>query len=356
MKYTSTSRNLTIFFSIIMRFFSLQISLQIIVLSVFFCLCFSGLSSCVSNVSNVDLPYTEKIVINGLLIAGEPVQNIQISRTLPPLATFNYDAIFVGDAKVTLTFDRRTVELRLRQPTRGDTLPNGQPAGRRSFYEAPDVKVEAGKNYTLRVEWQGKVAEAETTVPAEPNVVSQELRFGTTSTIVTIGTAIALGAVQPTVEDTSTTRSGPPRLFSVRVTEAVITVRLRQQGSEMSRIATARYFDATQMRRDSVGGNLGLGLNGIQTAQRAVEGIVTLVQRTNIFRLTPTAANNVYSMVTVQTADSAYYEYAETLARAQQSGNSFFGSEGLNPRWNVKGDGIGLFVGTAQKILRLERR
>jgi Domain of unknown function (DUF4249) len=131
------------------------------------------LSSCFGTISDpVELPYDEKIVVRALLIVGESLNDIQISRTLPPLDTFSYEKVFIGNAKATLVIDGQTFQLQLQSRTTTATT-----SPYRSLYHIPNLRVQAGKTYALRVEWQspsGKslVAEASTRTPAEPQIDS----------------------------------------------------------------------------------------------------------------------------------------------------------------------------------------
>jgi hypothetical protein len=58
-------------------------------------------------------------------------------------------------------------------------------------------------------------------------------------------------------------------------------------------------------------------------------------------------------VASVTAFDKAYYTYALTRSRGQQASNLFGGTNGENVVWNIKGDGIGLFIGvaTAQRVV-----
>jgi hypothetical protein len=304
--------------------------------------------SCTSTVTDIQLTSTERIVVSGLLIADAPLRNIQISRTLPPLDTFTVDRVFIGDAKASITVDGQTIALRLQAQTPADTLANGKPAPRRSFYEAPGLTVQAGKTYALRVEWQGKVATAETVVPAAPVVEQSHLTFSRTSEFTTNANVFLTG-------DTTKILAKNGMIAVVPATTAVVTLSVRARSTEMYRVFSFIVRDAQS--RDSLGGDAALGVQNAQSGASASSGTVTLRQTISLVRrfpsfilpariFPPTASGSLI----VQAADSAYYDYVVSNARAN-SGNNPIGAEGINPRWNVKGDGIGLFIGTSQTRL-----
>lgn len=306
--------------------------------------------SCTSTITDISIPSTERIVVTGLLIAGEPVRNIQISRSLPPLDTFNYAKIFVGNANVTLTVDGQTTALRLQAQTPADTLPDGKPAPYRSFYEAPGLVAQSGKTYQLRVEVSGKVATAETFVPFAPNVVQPQLTFSRTSEFTTNANIFLTG-------DSTKLLTKNGMIAIVSATLAVVTLTVRAQPTEMYRVSTLVMRD--ELSRDTLGGATGLGVQNVQSGINATNGTLSLRQTLSLVRRFPPAnfilparifPPSAFASVVVQASDSAYYDYVVSNARAN-SGNNPIGSEGINPRWNVKGDGIGLFIGTAQTRL-----
>ncbi len=304
--------------------------------------------SCTSTVTDIQLTSTERIVVSGLLIADAPLRNIQISRTLPPLDTFTVDRVFIGDAKASITVDGQTIALRLQAQTPADTLANGKPAPRRSFYEAPGLTVQAGKTYALRVEWQGKVATAETVVPAAPIVEQSRLTFSRTSEFTTNANVFLTG-------DTTKILTKNGMIAVVPATTAVVTLSIRARSTEMYRVFSFIVRDSQS--RDSLGGDAALGVQNAQSGASASSGTVTLRQTISLVKRFPSfiLPARIYpptasGALIVQAADSAYYDYVVSNARAN-SGNNPIGAEGINPRWNVKGDGIGLFIGTSQTRL-----
>jgi hypothetical protein len=127
-------------------------------------LSFVALSSC-SEIISTDILYESKtrLVVSGVLIAGEPIRNIYVTRTFSPFDSLSTRSARLTTANVSIEIDGRVIPLVRQQvirqgfPSPADTL--------FSFFEAPHVIAEAGKTYTLHIIWQGLKAEVITVVP-----------------------------------------------------------------------------------------------------------------------------------------------------------------------------------------------
>lgn len=109
-----------------------------------------------------DLPFEERLVIRGVLQAGDTVSTIYVGRTLPyrePVYfeyTSSYDASsWVKNATVSIACD-------------GISYPIHYVA--KGNYANDSLIVQTGKAYALTVEWQGKRVEAQTVVPSDPEL------------------------------------------------------------------------------------------------------------------------------------------------------------------------------------------
>jgi hypothetical protein len=272
---------------------------------------FAILTSCFGAISDpVELPYDEKLVIRALLVVGEPLNDIQISRTLPPLDTFSYEKVFVGNANVTLTIDGQPSQLELQvRTTTATTTPY------RSLYRIPNLRVQAGKTYALNVEWQspsGKklVAQASTRTPTEPQIDSVR---------VTVTFPLTLAGTPDTVFTTEAFTKGRPNEM-MRVGSLV----LNPVGQV---IATRGYGEVTFF-----------------------EQIAQSVLQSNSWRFTSATTQiltgQLQTRAIVETYDGDYYKYYQTRNRSGQP--SPLNPGGPNIDWNVKGDGIGVFAGMIQ--------
>ncbi|MBM3298349.1 MAG: DUF4249 family protein [Deltaproteobacteria bacterium] len=117
-----------------------------------------GLTSC-SEGSPVE-PTTELVVVRGYLYAGEPVTDIQLTKTIS-LSSVDSTAPPVNDASVDLIKEGRTYRLVL---TPGDS----------GYYHYPgnDLEVKEGDRFDINVRYGGRTATATTSVPPPPDSVT----------------------------------------------------------------------------------------------------------------------------------------------------------------------------------------
>ena len=268
------------------------------------CLCLA--SACTQS---PELPYEEKLVIRGLLEAGQNAVDIQISRTIPPLDEFSYEKIFIGDAKAHITVGGEVFPLEL-QP-RGSTAAN---VPYRSLYRAQGLRIKPGKTYRIDVEWRGLRAFAETRVPLFPALDSAAIRY----------------TILPT------TQNGIPTLDTAFESFAFA----RAKNNELLRVGTTIHDPS----------------NGRQISSRGygeavfIERDAFITATSNIWRLPGAAAavlnGQAECRVNVEAYDGAFYRYYQTRARSGQIG--LFSPGGPNIEWNVQGDGIGEFAGVSR--------
>jgi hypothetical protein len=105
-------------------------------------------------------PAAEEVVVRGYLYAGEPVTDIQLTRTLP-LGSQETEAPPINDAEVSLEKNGATYAF---VPSPGDS----------GYYHYPgtDLTVQAGDVFRIHVRSGGRDIKAETTVPAAPDSVT----------------------------------------------------------------------------------------------------------------------------------------------------------------------------------------
>jgi hypothetical protein len=64
------------------------------------------------------------------------------------------------------------------------------------------------------------------------------------------------------------------------------------------------------------------------------------------FWIYPESDSNFAISATISSFDAPYYDFLQTYSNSSNRG-SVFGTGGANPKWNVTGDGIGMFIGMA---------
>lgn len=103
----------------------------------------------------VPTDYTEEIMLEGILLVGEPLQDIRVLRTLPVTDTFRFDQAILSDASVVVTADGVDV------PMSFVSGPNG------GTYRATDTsyRVKANTVYSVVVQARGSRLTASTRTP-----------------------------------------------------------------------------------------------------------------------------------------------------------------------------------------------
>ena len=283
------------------------------------------LSACTSTIdpSELQLPYEEKIVVRGLIEAGLPLSDIQISRTLPPLDTFGLDKVFVSDAQAMVRIDGMSYAMQMQPNSTPNTTTNSLTV--RSLYYAPLLTVQSGKTYQLTVQWRGKTATATTRVPAPPTPDNVRLLLNTV-----------------------------PRPDNSSITDTVFTLEatVRGQPNDVYRLG-AQLRDSLGIRNVS--------LRGFGDIVQVPESGGTVVVRSDTWRGT-TATTSSLDLVrgrltlfwVLEVYDGAYYQYF--LSRNRGGQTNPFSPGGPNVEWNVEGNGLGMFIGMAQTRRKIEVR
>jgi hypothetical protein len=274
---------------------------KMVALMSFLCL----LAACQQAVeSEVQIPYEEKIVVRGLLVAGELLSDVQISRTLPPLDVFSYEKVFLANAQASVTVDGKAYSLALQAPF--NTTPTVSPV-QRSMYAATGVRVESGKVYQLEVRWNGHTARAQTTVPFPADVSFPQLFIN-----------VVPSATLPNVRDTVLT----------------VQANVKARSGEVYRI----------------GAQMTGGTNATRSATDAVRATMDgqmVILRTDVWRNVVRFLANPATRITafVENYDPQFFDYFQTRTRGGQP--DILNPSGPNIEWNVSGDGVGVFVGMA---------
>jgi hypothetical protein len=122
-----------------------------------------GLSIIIIGCSNQNPTESENqnnLVVEGFLYAGEPINNIKLTKTLG-LGSQDTIAPPVNNAQVWLVKDGKTYQLKQ------DTQRNGY-----YIYDGNDLFIEPGNNISLEINYQGKKVTSTTIVPPKPKDVT----------------------------------------------------------------------------------------------------------------------------------------------------------------------------------------
>lgn len=272
-------------------------------------------SGCATTLPGLDFEYQEKIVISGMLLAGDTVRNINVARTLPPTEKIDYSKAGLPDAKVTLFVDGQAYPMKLQifvKQTPDSTMFLPQHAEQKTLFGAPGLVVESGKRYEIAVEWNGKQAKAATFAPAPPQTDSV-FAFSTTTTNRWTLVSESVGAV-----------------VRARANEAYLVIG-KIIAEETNLYDFSRYTSTNT------------GNSPLLTGENAVFLTLSAQPLASLVESKPVVKERV---VYVFAYDKAYYDYVSTRERSRPPTEEFF-SGGANTLWNVAGDGIGIFVGAA---------
>lgn len=263
--------------------------------------------------------YQEKIVIHGFLSAGDTVQNIEVTR----LRDFSGDTVIaIPNARVILNDGIQDYQLQL-QPVH----PSRTNLAGRTYYHAPGLVAKAGQTYKLTVEWREKKTEATTRVP------------------------------QPLLPDSVSIAPSPDENNLVvkawvrpRNNEAYIlyqTHLFKQQmkdslGLEVTESGTSEFIRQQTPDKDSV--------------QLLTSFLLTLGETARFRQIYPNL-EQFNSTAVLYAFDIAIWDYI-IMKDGRRSGisDSFaYVSQPSGIRGNIKGDGIGLFIGVATSRTPLKK-
>jgi hypothetical protein len=137
--------------------------MKIIRITVLIVLTLFAFTSCEDLEQTVDfeLPYEEKIVIDGELSLQATNISAIITKTIPPLEEVTIEKVRIEDADVKVYYEDKVIDLEL-----------SQPFGLSVYYSREPVEIKAGIEYRLEVKWKGKTAIARTTIPNIPEIKS----------------------------------------------------------------------------------------------------------------------------------------------------------------------------------------
>ncbi|MEO5929452.1 MAG: DUF4249 family protein [Candidatus Kapaibacterium sp.] len=262
----------------------------------------SILAGCETGVTTPDdIPYVEQIVVSCLLEPEKPADSLRFSRTLP--ITEKYDT-----SKAIITDLTGTIQS-------GDSIyPLRYVSGIR--YQAVGLTPKSGKVYRLNVDWHGKHVTAVTRVPFPVSI------------------------------DTITFFKAPnPRKTGDNYYRMDVAVRPGVQ----------EVYGIGYVFTNGAGVPLPQGeLNRAQSVARSqdtlADGRAHVISRGD----SPLEGPPPFSgSVSLFSFDAPYYDYFLTYAHGDEPGDRVLANTGEKIRWNVHGDGVGMFIGRAIRQITL---
>lgn len=252
------------------------------------------LSGCEQAIEDEEFPYETKLVIRGLLEDGQDIKEIFIGRTLPVAVPFRADFSNLPDAVVSLKVD--TLRYVLRHTKDG-------------LYSAPNgVKARAGKTYELLVSWGGYSAGAITRIPEAGSV----------------GGVFMVNSVNDTGK-------------SIRVMSVEVTPR----ADEAYAATWLAFTQSGQIYTEDIKYN---------TVVRKLPGATTNTVQILSAEVPASYASKPQDLgVGIYVYDTSFYDYFKTKGSSKLS-DAVFGQPSTSVRWNILGDGIGMFIGRSKTV------
>lgn len=257
------------------------------------------LNSCTETIDSVDLPYTEKLVVRAILEAGKPINNISIIKTLPALDSFDINKAAITNADAFILVDNQSYKL--------VHLGSG-------IYSAENLTAESGKKYEFKLNWNGKSCSATTTVPYPIEILE----------------ITKLAPVKnKRKNDWTVGLSG-----KIKIPAGVAVVGGFQYVDSLGIKETINRYTAKVFREQD----------------SSSKGFL----RITMFSAQVTDTNNViydydtYKLYnTIESYDIQFYDYFKTRSNGETIASTF-GFTSSDVTWNIKGDGLGLFLGVAK--------
>ena len=267
-----------------------------------------SLAACEQVVDSTGLPYSDQMVVKGYIQDGEPVDSIYFSHTLPLDIAYSPDKAQLSDVSATITVDGKAYPLVYRDS---------------GLYACPGLIGQAGKTYALDASWGGKHIHGETTVPILPVIDTISVSVMGIDSFVTYDSGRTIYSIDAWA--LSYVNAAPGSVFS---SNTYVKIQSTVTG-------------------DSVWSGPEISYGGYIPLVKDTSGAAWI---SNYFHPTKfgslTATPRTYELVLYQ-YDPKYWDLEETLYRSYDERDAF-STGGLNPEWNVTGDGFGLFIGLSK--------
>jgi hypothetical protein len=301
------------------------------------CTFLSIITSCgPSEVIGLDVPHDERLVINGFLEEGVAVKNIMLIKTLDITDTSNMRKARITDAEVSITSDGQTFPLSL-QPDNlafGGRVPDGvNLAEQPTYYQAPQLVPQAT---------------ATTVIPAKPSIIPMSSSFSTKPDSVIYFFGGGVGTVSKSIlkGDVSVQFGAQNGAFIGTIEPTQVNTGILDS---TGRMITVSISSQQQIITAPIAENIALA-NSI--TRMKLSFWFWLPSRYTEFPKERELLAKAAPRVKLQIAafDTPYQRYLQTQTRGSTADAGILGPSGLNPAWNIKGNGIGLFIGRSGTV------
>ncbi len=251
----------------------------------------AALNSCEETISDTELPYKEKLVVMCILENGKPLTKFEITRTLPSLhddSWQNQGDDIITDVTGTISDANGTYPITYNES---------------ASYRAEGLIPEAGGTYRLDLKWKGNRVWAVTTVP-------------------------------PPIDIDSITVRKVADQWDKYDSLNILVAHFKPKNSS---VYIGYIYDTTSNSKY-------YGSKVIKYNQVSVSDYASVIVGEDFWYY------NVYEQkfpFYVEAWDLPFYDYWKTRYNGD-SNDGIFSTSGVNIRWNIDGDGLGLFIGKSE--------
>ena len=249
-------------------------------------------SSCEQPLEEKDFPYELKLVIRGILKPDKLIDSLYIGRTLPIGVPFDEDFANLNDAVGAVISDGVFYPLRY--------TANG-------IYTTDSLIARRGEKYYLLVQWQDKSASAETYIPQAGKLLN----------------------------------SGIVKVNEIDTSYSVIECTIDPVESEAYAVTWVLKYFGGQVIDES---------ESFAEVVRSTSNEIIKVRSDPIPDDVLTSINTLG--VGIYIYDRVFYDFYLSQ-EVNKIPTGIFGYPATNAKWNIKGDGIGLFIGRVDMIVNL---
>jgi hypothetical protein len=242
-----------------------------------------------------DLQFEEKLVVRSMLTAGQPIR-VYFSKTVPVSGSYNPDDFIVKDVIASINNENNSYKL-----TYADS----------GYYTYPGLNASNGETYSLKADWKGKQSTSQTIVPFSTQYQNAKLVTEVNGTDTTYSLQCMLTPRTGAVYGVTWVIINADSVF--RLEDTVIPELLREQDKNL--------------------------LNLLILKTRNIPNELINKWRKSLF-------------IRVHAFDAQYYNFFLTQ-NANTATTNVFNQSNISLRWNVKGGGIGMFIGETNFIIKV---
>ncbi|MCC6549675.1 MAG: DUF4249 family protein [Ignavibacteriaceae bacterium] len=245
---------------------------------------------CENSVEEEDFPFEVRLVIRGILEPGKPVTNIYIGRTMPIAAQFSQGFANLANASAVILHNNTFYPLR--HTTNG-------------LYRNDTLIISTGETYQLVVQWEDKLATAETTIPNR-GIIERPV----------VKSAISGTGSKNYVE--SSVLPWTNEVYAATWVSFFSGGAVAQEDSSIASVIKRGDNGLLKVTTNQVPSNLGTQNLGLRMY--------------------------IY--------DAPFYDYYYSQG-SNRTSDLVFGQPQNNIKWNVQADGIGMFIGRRDTLLSI---